>query len=156
MNKNTAIGWTAGVLLFLIAAFPTGFVVVAVRSGAVGSVNTPGLIIVAFLVILALCIAVGYLLRRALDTVDASPTRTRADAWVAFYAAATFVVVGAFAIPVGTLVVMVNSDRSLQDSGVWFLLWWGGLHVVVGLLAYGLGRLAFWREPQQQTAQPAQ
>lgn len=156
MSRNKAIGWTAGVLLFLVAAFPTALVVVAVRSGSVGTVSTPGLIIVAFLVILALCIAVGYLLRRALDTVDASPTRTRADAWVAFYAAATFVAIGAFAIPIATLVVMVNSDRSLQDSGVWFFLWWGGLHVVVGLLAYGLGRLAFGREPRQHAAHQAQ
>lgn len=151
-GHHTRAAWFVGVALFVVAAIPTALVVVAVRSGSIGSVNAPGLIIMAFLVIAALAAATGYLFGKALDKVAASPGRSRADAWVALYVAVTVIVIGAFLIPVGTLAVMVNSDRSLQDNGLWFFVWWIGLHLLVGALAFGLGRVAFWREPPRAAA----
>jgi hypothetical protein len=138
-------GFIAGVLVFVMAAFPTALVVTSVWSGAVGTVSETWWILNAFVVIGSLAGATGYLLARALQRVDTESGRTKPDAWVAFYVAVLIIAIGASGIPIAMLAVMVNSDRSLNSSGPWFFFWWTLLHLVVAGLAFGLGRLAFWR-----------
>ncbi len=50
---------------------------------------------------------------------------------------------------------MVNSDRSLADSGVWFFVWWIAGHTVVAGMAFGLAKLAFGRSTATSTADAA-
>lgn len=144
-TRHARTGVIAGVLVFVMAAFPTALVVVSIWSGAVGTVSDAWWILNAFVVIGALAAATGYLLARALERVDTEPGRTKPDAWVAFYVAVLIIAIGTSGIPIAMLTVMVNSDRSLESSGPWFFIWWTLLHLIVGGLAFGLGRLAFWR-----------
>jgi hypothetical protein len=144
-TRHARTGVTAGVLVFAMAAFPTALVVTSVLSGAVGTVSETWWILNAFVVIGALAGVTGYLLAKALERVDREPGRTKPDAWVAFYVAVLVIAIGTSGIPIAMLAVMVNSDRSLESSGPWFFVWWTLLHLIVGGLAFGLGRLAFWR-----------
>ena len=143
--RHVRTGVITGVAVFIMAAFPTALVVVSVRSGAVGTVREHWWILNAFLVIGALAAATGYLFAKALDRVDTEPGRTKPDAWVAFYVSVIIIATGVSGIPIAMLAVMVNSDRSLESSGPWFFFWWTVLHLIVGGLAFGLGRLAFGR-----------
>lgn len=145
MNRNTRTGLIAGIALFILASAPFALLLIAIESGAVGTVSTPGLITMAFLIIAALAAGAGFRLTGMLDEADGAAGRSRVDAWVAFYALAAVIVVGTFIIPVGTLAIMVNSDRALQDSGWWFFGWWTLLHLLLAGVAFGLARLAFGR-----------
>lgn len=144
-HRHTRTGIIAGVLVFVMAAFPTALVVTSVWSGAVGTVSETWWILNAFAVIATLAGVTGYLLAKALERVDREPGRTKPDAWVAFYVAVLVIAIGASGIPIAMLGVMVNSDRSLDSSGPWFFVWWTLLHLIVAGLAFSLGRLAFWR-----------
>lgn len=155
-HRHTRTGIIAGVLVFVMAAFPTALVVTSVWSGAVGTVSETWWILNAFMVIGALAGVTGYLLAKALERVDTEPGRTKPDAWVAFYVAVLVIAIGASGIPIAMLGVMVNSDRSLDSSGPWFFVWWTLLHLIVAGLAFGLGRLAFWRPtPDAGDPEPA-
>ncbi len=153
-NAYAATGWVAAVAVFIVAANPTGSVFLATRSGSIGTVPQLWLLaVVALVVIGAISLATGRLLRRALNRTDATPGRAKADAWVAFYVGAVIIVIGTYAIPVGMLSIMVNSDRSLQDNVTWFFVTWIVLHLTIGAIAYLLGRLAYGRDPRP-TAEP--
>jgi len=138
-SRARAIG--AGVVLFLIAAAPTAALVYAIRTGAVGTASTPGIMIPAYLIIAAVVARLAHRLDRGL-VVAGDDRRSAADIWVPFFVAACVIVVGAFVAPVAILAVLVNSDRSLADSPLYFYLWWSGAFLLVGLLSLGLGLLS--------------
>lgn len=142
-SDHAAIARLATSLVFLVASIPSFVIVLAVHSGALGMAPGNRMIVMAFAIIVFLAAMIGYLLQKALTAVDAHPGRTRADAWVAFYVTVTVVIVGAAAAPNLLVVAMVKSDRSLSSHGVWFFFWWLTAHTLVGVIAYGLGRLAF-------------
>ena len=150
MKSDYAVtGWVTAATVFIVAANPTGSVFLATRSGSIGTVPQLWLLaVVALVVIGAISLTTGFSLRRALNRADATPGRTKADAWVAFYVAMVIIVIGAYAIPVGMLTIMVSSDRSLQDNVPSFFVTWIVLHVIVGAIAYLLGRLAYGRDPK--------
>jgi hypothetical protein len=140
-SRALAIG--AGVILFLIAAAPTAALVYAIRTGAVGTASTPGIMIPAYLIIAAVVAGLAHRLDRGLQVVAGDDRRSAADIWVPFFVAACVIVVGAFVAPVAILAVLVNSDRSLADSPLYFYLWWGGAFLLIGLLSLGLGLLSW-------------
>ena len=145
-----------GLVLFLLGVTPTVLLLIALYSGAVGSAPRRGLLLMALAVTGLVAAGAGVALHRALDAVDVHPGRTPADAWVAAYVGATIFIIGTVAIPVVMLMVMVNSDRSLQDSGAWFFVVWTVAHALIAAAALGLARLAFGRstEAADKEAEP--
>lgn len=146
MSRRRRIqGRVFGTVVFFAMAAPSALVLSAVVQGSIGEMPRRGFGLMTFGVIAAVAGAAGHALRRALETVDADPTRRKADAWVAGYVGTTVLVVGSFAVPILMLMVMVNSDRSLQESGWWFYAVWTTGHLLLALAAWAVGRLAFGR-----------
>lgn len=133
----------AAAVVFLVASAPTVLLLVALYSGSVGTSPRLGLIAMAFIVIAVVAASGGYELYRGLEIVASDTRRMPSDAWVAYYVGTVIVVIGALTVPLLMLATMVNSDRSLADSGIWFFFWWTLGHLVVAGLALGMTRLVF-------------
>ncbi len=133
----------AAVGVFVLASIPTALVLISVYSGSVGTTPRFGLMAMAFLVIAAVAASAGYQLRRGFEIVAADDHRNPADAWVAYYVGTVIVVIGTFLTPLLMLTALVNSDRSLADSGIWFFFWWTLGHLIIAALALGAARLVF-------------
>ena len=156
MNRRPHIlaGVIAGLGVFLIEVWPVGLIWWAGASGSVGDFSELRLVAVSLVYSVAVAVAGGVIMVRALRWAEQAPGVGRFDPWGAYAAVIGVYNLALTAVPAIMYgLLLVDENRTLRDRELLvYALWFGGNlgAVAVALLA---GRVVLGRNPLRSERQ---
>ena len=134
-TSRSYAGWQgvlAGSVTLGVVVLPTVAIIYGAQAGSIGSVSFGWFGPIAGVVIAAIAILAGDLVRRAYRT---DPTRRPGDVWSTWFSGFTVLVIGSWFVPFIVLFVFIDSDHALSDRMLAVMTVWTLGHLVVAGLA---------------------